>query len=634
MKSKTLLILVISLVIVLGVGGLIYFEPFEQAVTGDCNGGWTTLGINDVTIDGVGDRIRVLGIAKGSECMRIELSAEDINERAESEGLEVNQGVYGTIKLRKYEKTFPIQQTGNTIDTVNLASIGGTFTFCSLSNCMSDYPDTFYWYRDGIIGDCMCVYRDANGLEGEFSGVSQGNFEVEFTFGNDAPIVVVGRNIARDSAFNVQSVNFGNNRIEWVGSLTNLDDVSVPYQYDGRLFDSNWILVHDGIRNSVDNVFDDFETCMSNTDDDFDFCVEDFSYDYGNLLVNQLNNYVSQNSDMIYGADIENNALVVDLKAHPFPAFILDLDAEEVVIVPVEGKPKVTDCVENQELNSGDDEVVTFDVKNDANTNNVEFLGQVQCDDGVTAVIPNFQIDAYEVKTISTRLIPINTNPEKDLSGKCRVTIIDQKSGDSDSCNFNFDVAYVSGYTCDPGKLYCDDSMQNLLKCNDEGNLKVLQKECSLGCELTIEGAKCKGDKVENCTNGIDDDEDGLVDGADEDCKGSECGCWIKMPQINIAKKTYGGDCIIPNIWCHIKNFFNKLKWVFAIVVGLGASLLGGSTAWKLTDKKQRKKKWWLWVGVGVLLGGLAGFLAFLYFWYVLATVLILSIIKAFIPGI
>jgi len=49
----------------------------------------------------------------------------------------------------------------------------------------------------------------------------------------------------------------------------------------------------------------------------------------------------------------------------------------------------------------------------------------------------------------------------------------------------------ISAY-CAPSELYCDNSYQDILKCDEEGNQKFVYEECSQGCQLTSEGPVCK----------------------------------------------------------------------------------------------------------------------------------------------
>lgn len=64
---------------------------------GQCSGGWTTLSISDVNIQPVGDRIRVSGVAKGSECLRITLRQSDLDSKLNSQGLDATKDIIGSV---------------------------------------------------------------------------------------------------------------------------------------------------------------------------------------------------------------------------------------------------------------------------------------------------------------------------------------------------------------------------------------------------------------------------------------------------------------------------------------------------------------------------------------------------------
>jgi len=84
---------------------------------GQCSGGWTSFSIDDVEVNSQG-RIRVTGVAKGSECMEISLKPSDLNSYLDDEGLEATRNIIGNIKLKKYTKTFPIDKTGKNFRTI------------------------------------------------------------------------------------------------------------------------------------------------------------------------------------------------------------------------------------------------------------------------------------------------------------------------------------------------------------------------------------------------------------------------------------------------------------------------------------------------------------------------------------
>lgn len=54
--------------------------------------------------------------------------------------------------------------------------------------------------------------------------------------------------------------------------------------------------------------------------------------------------------------------------------------------------------------------------------------------------------------------------------------------------------------SCAPNSLYCDNSYQDILKCDDQGNNKYVYEECSKGCQLTSEGPICKEHLVNSNT--------------------------------------------------------------------------------------------------------------------------------------
>src|SRR3990167_9631438 len=84
-------------------------SDLEQYV-GKCSGGFTTLSTSDINIVTQGDRIRIFGIAKGSECLKIEFKQSDLDAKLKSLGLDATKDVVGNIKLLEYTKTFPISQ--------------------------------------------------------------------------------------------------------------------------------------------------------------------------------------------------------------------------------------------------------------------------------------------------------------------------------------------------------------------------------------------------------------------------------------------------------------------------------------------------------------------------------------------
>ena len=462
---------------------------------GLCSGGWTTLSVSDINIQSIGDRIRVTGVAKGSECLKIELSQSALDAKLKSQGLDATRDITGEVRLLEYTKTFPIDKQKNP-DGSNLyysslesQTYGGVLTHCSLSECKSKVSaNTIQSFRGTLFSGCTCVYPGGNGIVGDFSAArSYGNFKVKFKLGSDTAT------LTREQ----QSINLGPHYIEWVGNLMNLDEIYSP-QYDARLISSQWDLANDGAYNTLRSEVNNYLNCYDREltwwrpIDAFDICKSKFDAQSNIILSNKLSKYKSDNSNVIYDADTDDNNLYVTLKATPFPAFILDLDAKDVGIVALMGDPDITQCVINQpDLKSGQNKVVNFVVKNDANANNIEFYASINCNQGIIGFIPNFHIDAYETKIMSAELIPVNTQ-ENDLPFSCTLKVIDSKSGNSDSCLFAGAIKYESGIICQPNSLTCDADFQNVLKCTSDGKNKVLYKECTYGCEISEGEGKCK----------------------------------------------------------------------------------------------------------------------------------------------
>ena len=496
-KRNWIIVGVIFLVIILGVILFNFIDFNGQALAiadldtnvGQCSGGFTSFSIDRVTINSDKSRIRVFGVARGSECLSINLDANELNQELSGEGVQATRNIFGQVRLRKYTKTFPIDRTGQAYPSIESQNIG-RFVSCSVSNCRSQVSSTaFDTFRDLTL-NCICMYTGSQGLVGDFSAArSFGNFEVDFTIDGQT------RTLTREQ----QAVSIGNHRIEWVGNLLNLDEISSP-QFDARLIFSKYDLVNDGAFNQLQQEVSNFKSCFNLgsagglTDaSKFANCRSRFISDSNSILENKLNTYKSQNSALIFDADTDQNNLFVTLKASPYPAFILDLDASDVGIIALEGEPEITQCIPNQlDLKSGENRNVNFRVRNNANVDNVEFFGGITCNQGAVGFFPNFNIGANQERTITVELNPSNPN-QADLSGNCQVRVNDLKSGNFDACAFNIKVEFESGIICSPNTLTCDGEFKNLLRCTSDGKNQVVEEECEFGCEIATSGAKCRG---------------------------------------------------------------------------------------------------------------------------------------------
>jgi len=504
-KNKNLGIIVIMSLIAIVILFSIYTSPQTLGIPpldsdlGECKGGFTTLSVDDVTINRDRERIRVFGIAKGSECLDIKFFENDLNNKLESLGLRATRNIIGNIRLLEYTKTFPIDRTGDSYKSISEGSFNSvtTLDLCTINNCKKRISsETFNTFQSGLVGQfCHCIYFGSNGLIADFSSSRfYGGFEVLFEL--DGKSISLSRSNQADNFANGRVDLDGKNHIEWVGNLLNLDGIGVP-QYDARLLFSKYSLVKDGAENSVNIEFNVFKDCLGigPSINRYNSCKATFDSQVGRILEEKLSKYKTDNSALIFDADTDDGNLFVSLKAFPYPAFILDLDAESVGIIILEGKPKITQCIQDQtnfnKLSSGQGKNVQFSVKNDVDVDGVEFFSSISCDRGATGFIPNFNINGLETKNIIAELRPSNPNAG-DLNGNCVLEVTDLKSGNSDSCGFDITVEYESGIICEPGELSCSQDFSNLLRCTSDGKNKIVEQECEFGCEISSTGAKCR----------------------------------------------------------------------------------------------------------------------------------------------
>ena len=497
-KQKILISVIVGLIflgVILSNFNLLPFaistpSDLDQYV-GQCSDGWTTLSTSDVNIIPEGDRIRVFGVAKGSECLNIRLTESGLDSVLNSLGYDATRNVIGNIRLLEYTKVFPIDNIGSYKGNLNNLVLSNTqLVSATVQNCVNrGHPNTIYAYKPlGGVTNVRCVIPGQSGLAGDFSSArSYGDFDVLFELDGRST------HLTREQ----QSINLGNHHIEWVGNLLNLDEVSVP-QYDARLIGSKWELVNDGALGLVELEINSFRDCMNSRptqatpDSYFDSCDGLFDSRTSSLLENKINEYKLRTSSLVFDASTDDNNLFVSLKAPPYPAFIIDLDAESVGIIALEGKPKITNCISNQDLQSGTNKIVSFDILNEGF--GAEFSANINCNEGVLAFIPNFNIGANEQKTINAELIPTNPN-ENTLFTSCNLEVKDITSGNSDRCFFTSEVEFVSGIICEPGTLSCSEDSKSILRCSSSGEGKVVHQECEFGCIQDGEGIRCSGEE-------------------------------------------------------------------------------------------------------------------------------------------
>lgn len=606
---------IFALLAIAAVLALIFVKtPSTQSIVplssnlGNCLGGQTTFSISRIDVVGSGSTFRIYGKAGGgSECLQIALTPDQLNDYLN--GYTATKPLYGSVKLLKYTKTFPIAATGQDYPSIlDNTVLSGSLTTGTLDGesgmlaaCLQRYPDTIYAYKPGrLIYDVRCVRAGSNGRIGKVASASYGDFDMLFQLGDQAA------HLSRSQIANsisAGSIDLGKNaRIEWTGNLNNLDEIYSP-NYASRLVNSKWTLVDSDAYAQVQNKLTEFKSCLDNerdgitSDGTFDSCRSKAESAISGILSDKTSQYEQSISNIAYDVNADSNALYVSLKAPPFPTFIIDVDASWIGVVSLSGKPEITQCISNFKGSSGSSPVFNFKVKNDAGAG-ATFYGDIKCGAGVQGYITQTQFAPNEEKTLTAQLITSNPNQD-DLQTTCAVTMHDLKSTNTDTCNFQATVTYDSGITCKSNSYVCDDNQKNVLKCSDDGKQKTLYQACDYGCEYQDGSAKCKGAPA---------------------IESSGCKPWISM----------GSKTILPNIPCEIDAYLKNFKVIVAIIVGLLSFLLALTLVYTALTALQVEKTalWIITIIASIVFGAALGLLTYMYFWLGVAIAVIALIVR------
>jgi len=414
--------------------------------------------------------------------------------------------------------------------------------------------------------------------------------------------------------------------------------LTIP-NYDGYLniADNRWGMADDGYYNDIsDRLEYEEEVCFPDPWE-CDAGAWEWNYDFYVRHTNQYNSFVDlkkTNKDSKFESDEssvksgnwDGNKYTADLATFTtFQTFIIDLDAEWVGIHKNIGEPKVKCPSGRTEVISGQQTTSIFQVKDESGTNPAFGLNFV-CTEGSESLQQN------RINNVGTSYqdiegyVTITTLEDKDFS--CEFGAYDLNEPDNkDFCTAYYKGIPFTGCIANTEKVCSSDGSQ-LGTCNSAGT-NFNWVDCDFGCEAFEDTYRCKLQAKEICDDGIDNDGDGLIDMDDPDCQNGEvCGCWITFP----GTPFWDEFCLLPDLWCHINNFIEDFKIIFAIVLGFLGGLLGLSYTNKLVlkDMKNKRNKWIILSLVFLVLGAGIGYLAFVYFWWVLLGLIIFGVIKIY----
>jgi hypothetical protein len=496
--GKGIVFTIMGVIILIGIGvaGIFLYPMISQSL-----GGFTTLSISNIEVINDGSFIRIYGVSNGAEALSISISPSQINSYIQDDGYEATNSVTGTITLDEQIKRFPIikklDQNFFELKTQKVGILSGCSTLDG------------YTYTGSIISlsiNKVCFYKRGIGTNSDFSGQSIRDSSVSFNIAGATGILNPG------SGTNTLTLNDGKTKIEWVGDLSNYNQITAPFSYSILFHESKFkkLIDDDSYALSQDEAIR-FSTCMGKTstassvfsgsifsflgklrtNSQIDSCINTYNNRVTNLLVDQTSSYHSSINSNLIG--FTANALEVYLKtADAFPTFIITLPAEKVGIIELKGIPDIVSCVPSLDMDSGDSENPTLRVKNIGESDG-SFFGSVSCSGSASAsgIISEQYVRAGETTDMPIQVTGQNTIVDTTESASCKITIEDRKSERTDTCNFNVDVTYQSGIICEPDSVKCFDA-DTLRTCSEDGK-SYEDEECEFGCKSFEDGTgECK----------------------------------------------------------------------------------------------------------------------------------------------
>lgn len=495
--KKEVTYIVLGLVLLAIIGTAIYFGIPNQAISG-----YSTLSISNVEVIDNGNFIRILGVSNGAEAMTFTFASSQIDSYINDDGYDATKSITGSITLDKQIKRFPLtKKTDQNFFELKTQKVG-LFSSCPSSDGYVSLGSSL-----SLSLSKVCFYKRGIGTNSVFSGQSIRDSSVSVTIAGATGI------LNPSSGTNTLTLNDGKTKVEWVGDLSNFNQISAPFSYSAlfqeskfqKLIDVNaYALAQDesirfsscmGKTSTASSVFSGgIFSLLSNlkTNSQIDSCINTYNNRVTNILTDKTITYTSSiNADSIVFSD---NSLDVDLKtADAFPTIIITIPAEKVGIKELSGIPDIASCVPDKKINSGDTINPTLSIKNIGSSDG-SFSGSVTCSGtaSATGIISETYFKAGETKSIPIQITGQNTIADTTKDATCTYTIQDRKSGKTDSCTSTLSVEYQSGLVCNPSSIKCVDA-NNLRTCSANGKTYE-DKKCDLGCESLEDGTgQCKG---------------------------------------------------------------------------------------------------------------------------------------------
>jgi len=471
-------------VIVFGLVFLLLFTNIPQEVMG----GFETLSLSSVDIEDQGERLILTGtVGKGADYIDIDWSANEINNRLDN--WEVERDVRGKIELKDLQHIYPTTQER---DKTYYAS--GHNSFLRLgqpSNGQSEivercknhgYQDTTFGYLESRgwfkQNRWHCIIMKPYGRNAIPSGEGYTDFKVDFEIGGDSDTMT------RDNQ--IVSLQNGKVKAKYEGSLTALDTLDeLNYNTFYRHSKIQHLISKSAVDYTGKNDLKNYVlSCVGDADyletGKFESCIADYGDMETDILESKNKEFVDSNR-IVRGVNLYSDNINVDLEpqTQEYPMVKLVIDADWIGIDPQEGEPKITSCVNDIDMDSGDEVIESYIVKNIGGEDSSIIAGGSCDSDSVELFSSGGYIKPGASKEFDARITA--TAEEKDISTTCKLLVQDENSGDTDSCNFDVNVNYIE-QICEPGNIRCNTETGNLEKCDADGNGYSLYEECDEAC--------------------------------------------------------------------------------------------------------------------------------------------------------
>lgn len=312
-------------------------------------------------------------------------------------------------------------------------------------------------------------------------------------------------------------------------------------------------------------------------------------------------------------SSVSNGKISVDLGEQiVYPQFRLIIDADYLELDIPSGEPELSKdflgkCLPGKEVKftEGSAGILKVEANNIGEGEGGFNVRVVSCSNGFSSSTPSRELilDEGDSKIIDFQIIGSTTQNQAKLTGSCTIEMKESLTQETDTCVFDTELTQIR--ECPPPEFSCgvnDAGFHTIRECNSQGTGLDLIETCLAGevCRPTLDGAECK----------LPGDDTGFV-----------------------------GDCppifgVIPNVFCMINDLIEQARVALAIIIGFLAALISGVMANNLSKKQSKKTRTIIVISVALVIGIILGILAYLYFWAIVAVVIVLGIIKWLVPGV